>query len=162
MNSRQLEDLYVAHSGTVYAFAVRLTGGEAAAKDLMQTVFVGVARRPRLLIRNPRSFLLRCTYRAFVDETRRDATRQRTCDVFGVLFPSLAEPASLEDERLALLAAAVDTLPAEQGAVVHLKIWEERTFQEIGAILGISTNTAASHRYALDKLRTAMRLEIES
>jgi RNA polymerase sigma-70 factor (ECF subfamily) len=38
--------------------------------------------------------------------------------------------------------------------VVHLHVWEEMTFREIGEMLGHSTQTIASrYRYALDKLR---------
>jgi RNA polymerase sigma-70 factor (ECF subfamily) len=41
---------------------------------------------------------------------------------------------------------------------VHLKLWEELTFEEIAAALGISPNTAASrYRYAIDKLRDRLR-----
>ncbi|HEY0256091.1 MAG TPA: sigma-70 family RNA polymerase sigma factor, partial [Candidatus Methylacidiphilales bacterium] len=52
----------------------------------------------------------------------------------------------------------IDNLPAEQKAVVVLKIWEEMTFAEIAEVLEISANTAASrYRYALDKLRDELR-----
>jgi RNA polymerase sigma-70 factor (ECF subfamily) len=43
--------------------------------------------------------------------------------------------------------------------VVHLKLWQGLTFEEIAAILEISPNTAASrYRYGLDKLRDRLRL----
>jgi len=49
-------------------------------------------------------------------------------------------------------------LPAEQRAVVHLKLWEEFTFETIATALDISPNTAASrYRYGLDKLRDRLR-----
>jgi RNA polymerase sigma-70 factor (ECF subfamily) len=49
-------------------------------------------------------------------------------------------------------------LPEEQRTVVHLKLWEEFTFDEIAAALGISANTAASrYRYGIDKLRARLR-----
>jgi RNA polymerase sigma-70 factor (ECF subfamily) len=42
--------------------------------------------------------------------------------------------------------------------VVHLKLWEELTFEEIAAALEIPPNTAASrYRYGLDKLRERLR-----
>ena len=56
------------------------------------------------------------------------------------------------------LDSSLDTLPSEQKAVVLLKVWEEMTFAEIAQALDISANTAASrYRYALDKLRDALR-----
>jgi RNA polymerase sigma-70 factor, ECF subfamily len=58
-----------------------------------------------------------------------------------------------EDERRAL-EAALAALPVEQREIVHLKVYEDRTFQQIADFLGIPLNTAASrYRYALDKMR---------
>ena len=56
------------------------------------------------------------------------------------------------------LSEALAGLPEEQRAVVHLKLWEGLTFEEIAAALDISPNTAASrYRYGLDKLRDRLR-----
>ena len=41
--------------------------------------------------------------------------------------------------------------------MVHLKVWEGMTFQEIAGLTGESLNTAASrYRYATDKLRNIL------
>jgi len=49
-------------------------------------------------------------------------------------------------------------LPEDQRAVVHLKLWENLTFEQIATTLEISPNTAASrYRYGLDKLRALLR-----
>ncbi len=51
-------------------------------------------------------------------------------------------------------------LPVEQREVIVLKIWQSRTFEEIGELLDISPNTAAGrYRYGLQKLK--VRLERE-
>jgi RNA polymerase sigma-70 factor (ECF subfamily) len=42
--------------------------------------------------------------------------------------------------------------------VVHLKLWEGLTFEQIAGALDIPLNTAASrYRYGLDKLRGRLR-----
>ena len=42
--------------------------------------------------------------------------------------------------------------------MIVLKIWNRYTFEEIGGLLEISPNTAASrYRYGLDKLRGRLR-----
>jgi RNA polymerase sigma-70 factor (ECF subfamily) len=42
--------------------------------------------------------------------------------------------------------------------VVHLKLWEGLTFEEIAAALETSANTAASrYRYGIDKMRARLR-----
>lgn len=162
MDPRQLESLYDAFAPAVYAFALQLTRHEEEARDLLQNVFLRLARRPRFTILNPRSFLLRCTYRAYVDLVRRESSRQRTLEEFA-REPSAGFRAEPEgEEEIAALLARLASLPEEQRAVVHLKIWEQRTFRQIAGILGIPANTAASrYRYAIDKLRDAMRLENE-
>jgi RNA polymerase sigma-70 factor (ECF subfamily) len=56
------------------------------------------------------------------------------------------------------LSAALGELPPDQRAVLHLKLWEEFTFERIAEALGIPPNTAASrYRYGIDKLRTLLR-----
>ena len=52
------------------------------------------------------------------------------------------------------IQAALAKLPPEQAEVVVLKIYQDMTFGEIGAVLEVSPDTAASrYRYALEKLR---------
>lgn len=163
MDPQQLESLYDAFAPAVHAFALQLTRHEEASRDLLQNVFMRLARRPRFTILNPRSFLLRCTYRAYVDLVRHESSRQRTLDEFArePLDGFWGEPDG--DEKITALLEGVSSLPEDQRAVVHLKIWEQRTFRQIAGILGIPANTAASrYRYALDKLRDAMRLEDET
>lgn len=162
MDPQQLESLYDEFAPAVHAFALQLSRNEEVSKDLLQNVFIRLARRPRFTILNPRSFLLRCTYRAYVDLVRRESSRQRTLDQFALepLAGFRAEPEG--EEKITALLERLALLPEEQRAVVHLKIWEQRTFRQIAGILRISANTAASRfRYALDKLREVVRLENE-
>ena len=57
------------------------------------------------------------------------------------------------EEQYRSVWRALRRLPSEQSEVVVLKIWEEMTFAQIGTILDISANTAASrYRYAMEKL----------
>lgn len=49
---------------------------------------------------------------------------------------------------------AMTKLNPDQREVVYLKIWEHLTFAQIGGIVGVSQNTAASrYRYGIEKLR---------
>jgi len=162
MDLRALESLYDEFAPAGYAFALQLTRDPDAAQDLVQSVFLRLAKRPRFTILNPRSFVLRCIYRAHVDLVRRDSTRRQMLEKLA-LEPEPCFPAEPDgDEKIAELLEKLAALPEEQRVVVHLKTWEQRTFRQIADILGIPANTAASrYRYALDKLREAMRLEDE-
>ena len=58
------------------------------------------------------------------------------------------------DEQAEMMELAVKELPAKFAEVIVMKIWGERTFDEIGKSLDISLHTAASrYRYGLEALR---------
>jgi RNA polymerase sigma-70 factor (ECF subfamily) len=64
------------------------------------------------------------------------------------------ESAGYDEERRLLLEVALKELPKKFSEVIVMKIWGGRTFAEIGEILDISMNTAASrYRYGIEALR---------
>jgi RNA polymerase sigma-70 factor (ECF subfamily) len=157
-----LERLYDAHAPALYAFLLNLTRDDAATRDLLQEVFIKLARQPDLVrgARDERAFLLRLAHNAAIDSFRRQSTRVRNYEAFSAEPAPLFVPASDPDEAefRRQLAAALGELPAEQRAVMHLKLWEGLTFDAIAELLGIPLNTAASrYRYGLDKLRERLR-----
>ena len=62
-----------------------------------------------------------------------------------------------ESERTTALQAAIARLSPVRQEVVMLKIWSGMTFPQIGDVLDISPNTAASrYRHALIELRETL------
>ncbi|MGA3268420.1 MAG: sigma-70 family RNA polymerase sigma factor [Verrucomicrobiota bacterium] len=158
----ELERLYDEHAQALYAFLLNLTRDDADTRDLLQEIFVKLARDEKLLsnVRHERAFLIRLAHNAAIDLIRRRGTRERTRDNFAAEFSSPFAPASDPDEETfrANLSAALAELPPDQCAVVHLKLWEGLTFEQIAAALELSPNTAASrYRYGIDKLRGRLR-----
>jgi len=160
----ELRRLYDAHAEALFRFLLSLTRSEEETREALQEVFVKLARRPGLLrkARDERAYLLRMARRAAIDRIRSRASARRLAEQAAAeaqadsLFAKAADP----DEQAfrEAVATALAELPPEQRAAVHLKLWEGRTFEEIGEILGISPNTAASrYRYGLDKLRRRLR-----
>jgi RNA polymerase sigma-70 factor (ECF subfamily) len=158
----ELERWYDDHAQALFAFLLNLTRAEADTRDLLQDVFVRLARQPDLLrgARDERAFLIRLAHNAAIDLLRRRATRERRHELFAAQPPQMFAPARDPDEsafRTALNEALVE-LPVEQRAVVHLKLWEGLTFVQIAEVLEIPLNTAASrYRYGIDKLRERLR-----
>src|SRR5581483_826008 len=154
--------LYDEHAQALFAFLLNFTRNEADTRDLLQELFVKVARQPGILsgVREERSFLIRLAHNLAIDLMRRRGTRQRNYEQLAGESSGLFTPAGNPDEqefRRALTAAHAE-LPPEQRAVAHLKLWEGLTFDQIAEILEIPLNTAASrYRYALDKLRERLR-----
>ena len=158
----EIERLYDEHAPSLFAFLLNFIRDENDTSDLLQEIFIKIAREPNLLknVREERAFLIRLAHNAAVDLIRRRATRDRTKENLAAECISIFTPANDPDVKVFRedLAVALGELPEEQRAVVHLKLWEGLTFEEIADALEISPNTAASrYRYGLDKLRERLR-----
>jgi RNA polymerase sigma-70 factor (ECF subfamily) len=107
-----------------------------------------------------RGFLLRLAHNLAIDLIRRRASRAKKCEEFAAetcaIFATQTDPD--EQAFATALGDAMGELPPEQRAVLHLKLWEKLTFEQMAATLDIPANTAASrYRYAIDKLRERLR-----
>ena len=159
---QEIERLYDEHAQSLFAFLLNFTRDETDTRDLLQEIFVKIAREPRLLdnIRDERAFLIRLAHNAAIDLIRRRGTRERTKENFAAGTISVFAATTDPDEQLYRneFSAALAELPADQRIVVHLKLWENQTFEQIAAALDIPPNTAASrYRYGIDKLRARLR-----
>jgi RNA polymerase sigma-70 factor (ECF subfamily) len=157
-----LERLYDEHASALFAFLLHLTRSEADTHDLLQELFIKLARQPELLdgVREERAFLLRLSHNATIDFVRRRGTRAKNHEQLAAEAAGAFVPSADQDEQAfrAALAEALAELPTEQRAVVHLKLWEGLTFEAIAEALDLPLNTAASrYRYAIDKLRQRLR-----
>ena len=158
-----LETLYQDHAPALFRFLIRLTGNEAEVKDILQDVFVRLAGSPGTLknVDSPRAYLFRMAHRLAIDRMRREQTRQHYDERSRQereMQSSSQAPDPDEAWRRKLLGDSLSALPCEQKAVVLLKIWEGLTFAQVAEVLDIPADTAASrYRYALDKLRDALR-----
>ena len=157
-----LELLYDEHAPALYAFLLHLSRNEEDTRDLLQELFVKLARQPELLrsVRNERAFLIRLAHNLAIDLIRRRGTRARNYEQMAAeplaLLATTSDPDELAFRQR--LTEALSELPVEQRLVVHLKLWEAQTFETIAETLGLSVNTAASrYRYGLDKLRQRLR-----
>lgn len=155
-----LPELYDAHAAGLFHYFTSFTGNEADAKDLLQELFIKLARQaipPD--IANIRAWLLRLAHHHAIDWLRRHSVRRRAEEAVHApveLFAAHADPDQAELAKR--LTAALVLLPLEQRSVAQLKLWDGLTFEEIAEVQGIPLNTAASrYRYALDKLRSELR-----
>jgi RNA polymerase sigma-70 factor, ECF subfamily len=162
MPTTDLERLYDEHASAIFAFLSNLTRNEADTRDVLQDLFIKLARQPGLLtaVRDERGFLLRLGHNAAIDLMRRRGTREKNHEQLAAESASTFAPSADPDEQAFrhALSSALGELPTDQRAVVHLKLWERLTFEVISETLQIPLNTAASrYRYGLDKLRDRLR-----
>jgi RNA polymerase sigma-70 factor, ECF subfamily len=128
--------------------------GSADAEDAVQDTFVELARRRDRLeqVRDLDAYVFAMLRHAIGRRLQRQRRGQQSLK--SLLPPATDKPdICLADE----LTDALKALPAEQREVIALKIDGGLTFAQIGAVLNLSPNTAASrYRYALEKLRVAL------
>ncbi len=155
-----LEVLHDAFAPALFAFLLSRLRNRADAEDVLQHLFLDLARRPRQLLdaRDLEPWLFTKARNLSIDRLRartREAGRAAALEV-GPLpdWMDMAPRAGAATADDAALAAAVDRLPEDQREVVVLKAFGGLTFAEVAMRLGVSINTAASRwRYALEKLR---------
>jgi len=157
-----LQRLYDEHAQVLFAFLLNITRDEHDTRDVLQDIFIKLARQPALLsgARDVRAFLLRLAHNTYLDLVRRRGTRSKYHEQFGAEQLAVFAPDDNPDESAfrEALSGVLGELPVEQRAVVHLKLWENFTFEQIAEALDIPPNTAASrYRYGLDKLRARLR-----
>lgn len=158
-DERAYAELYDLFGGRLQRTAMGMLGSRQDAEDAVQEVFMAMLRsRHKLLdVRDLTAYLFTALRRAAGRTAARRAKEHALLEDPAGTAPAaddLQGPGQPCHERLERALAA---LPAEQREVIALKIDGELTFAEIGAVLGVSMNTAASrYRYALEKLRTAL------
>jgi RNA polymerase sigma-70 factor (ECF subfamily) len=149
---------YDRQAAGLYRYALMLLGDTASAADAVQQVFLALVRQGRATASLDREgHYLR---RAVRNECFSALRRRRREPAIAVGDAPLVEPvdrASGDPELRAAIDEALRELPPEQREVVHLKVFEGMTFQEIADVSDESINTVASrYRYAMDKLRASL------
>lgn len=155
-----LEQLYDQYSLPLYRYALALTSSADDAEDAVQEVFARVAREAGRLRRvgDIRAYLFTAARNAAFTLLRSRRRRSELQEAAQSVFRSELESGGPPVESAALCEALAG-LPVEQREVLVLKVYDEMTFEEIAAVLGVSHNTAASrYRYGVAKLRQALEV----
>ena len=152
---RVIELLWDRYACDLLAFLQGRLGSRHDAEDVLQTLFVKIVQKRRALAR------ARCldayVYRMTRNETAtyvraQRRTKERPAQADAWLVPR--ETGERQCDLAEQLQFALGKLPEAQREVVVLKAYCEKTFAEIGRLLGVSLNTAASrYRYAMERLR---------
>jgi RNA polymerase sigma-70 factor, ECF subfamily len=150
----RIGEVYDRFGPGLYRYALMILADPGTAADVVQQVFVGLIRA-RSTVDSDERYLRRAVRNECFSALRRRRRDPEHAD--GPLLESISDRDDRPDERVAI-EQAMRALPAEQREVVHLKVYEGLTFQEIADLSGESKNTIASrYRYAIDKLREQLK-----
>lgn len=160
------EKAYQEHSGVLYAYLVRHTGGDDAA-DLLQEIFIRVWRHIDNFLLIPterrRYWLLAIARNISTDYYRRRAVRRRhetpmPDDNFTVSRLGNPDSNLLSAEATLALDSAVENLPPTLRTVLSMHIEDGMTSAEIGKVLGRPAGTV---RCQISKARQRVARELD-
>jgi RNA polymerase sigma-70 factor (ECF subfamily) len=159
-----LEGIFLEHQGRVFRAAYRITGNAQDAEDVLQTVFLRLARREEreLAPRNLPSYLYRAAINAALDLLR--ARKHPESVALEDAEGSLPENPGLGPERLheageirRWLRRALARLGPRAAEVFALRYLEDYDNREIARMLGTSRLTVA---VTLHRARFRLRQEL--
>jgi RNA polymerase sigma-70 factor (ECF subfamily) len=149
----ELEQLYRKHGSALLLFATAISGERSRAQDAVHQVFLKLIEDGSLLQGvEVKAYLFACVRNAVLNDLKarhRNVALDYECAWF--------DPPDKDYAAERNLRRAMAALPDDQQQVIVLHVWGELTFPQIGELLDVSANTAASrYRYALAKLRESM------
>jgi RNA polymerase sigma-70 factor, ECF subfamily len=160
---KELERLFQEHNALIFRTAYRVTGSAADAEDVLQTVFLRLARRAEVdLAPSPASYLHRAAINASLDLVRSRGTSKSVAleDVESELVenPALNPESKHADRELRLLIQqAVSRLGASAAEMFVLRYFEGYGNSEIAEMTNTSQMVVA---VTLHRSRARLRKEI--
>lgn len=150
------QDLYQRYSETVYRAALRVTGNQADAEDVLQTVFMRLLHREIAFDTGwaPEAYLRRAATNAAIDVIRRKTTRAET-EIDERREHATAPSQALLKEHLRRALAKLDSEDSELFVLHYL---EGLSHDELASQFRIQRGTVASRLF---RIRKVLQKEIE-
>jgi RNA polymerase sigma-70 factor (ECF subfamily) len=145
-------------ASALWSYAIALGASREDATDAVQEAFTRFAERTRAgaIIQNSDGWLYSTVHHIVVDQVR---WRGRVKHIIARLSSmreshAFQEPPSIGDDDV---WDAVDALPAQQRAAIHLRYRADLDFRSISDIMGVSEGAARSYvPKALDRLEASL------
>jgi len=156
-----LGPIFEEHHGRVFRAAYRVTGNASDAEDVLQTVFLRLARQPSSTLLNPRSYLYRAAINCALDLLRsRQASPVVPLEVAdGRDAPVVETDAAEAAELRGSLRRALARLHPRLAEVFVLRFVEGYENREIAGMLGTSRAVVA---VTLHRARGRLKRELQS
>lgn len=151
------EQLVARHRPEILAYLVRMLGNHADAQDACQDALLRAYRAFHRLTpnSNSRAWLYKIATRGALNTLRRRKRMMaRTADVDLDTLPAGSHVTTEGREQLRRVRRAVGRLPPKQRAALMQRTFQDLSYEDIGACLGCSPESARANVYqAMKKLR---------
>ena len=162
-----LRRIYEKYIDDLLRVAASLLSDIQSAEDCLHDVFVDFAGSVdgSMIHSNLKSYLISCVANRARDQLRKQIMQSKShkdqlCSQSISINPTKQ---LIESEESARVFAALAELPYQQREVFVLHIQGQMKFREIAGLLGLSINSVQSrYRYAIEKLRTILKEEIQN
>lgn len=145
MTRQEFNSTWLPLSGALYRVAYYILEDDADARDVVQDTFVKLWNSRDTLgsVHNPQAFAARVVRNLCLDRVRAsarhrmesvDAIRESGTDVCGDTPP----PDRSDRETLSNVLKMIEELPPKQKEVLKMKVFEDREYEEISRITGMS------------------------
>lgn len=161
-DSKALDKLYLRYYQKIFAFILRYVNDSDRAQDILQETFLRVYnwREKYAPTAKFASWLYRIARNLCIDEKRKYWNRMVDLDSQSRLEEDSQGPIDLESDKgfdprqqldetikMDLIRKAIESLSEEQRDVILLNKYEGLSYQEIGEILNISTESVKQRAY---------------
>src|SRR6201987_4013999 len=150
--------LYDEHAAALWRYAMRLTGDQARAEDVVQETLLGAWQHSEVTDdsdRSARAWLFTVARNMIIDERRSSRFRNEVSSLDGSAAPEQASPDEVNSalDRM-VLGEALAQLSPDDRAVVRCSYYLGWTTTQIADDLGIAEGTVKSRRhYAVRAMR---------
>lgn len=158
MPGETVQELFQLHYLGLVRLAMRFVDDQETAEDLVQDVFVGLARR-QIPTEDPHHYLRR----AVVNRSRSVLRRRKIARAFLARgepdwVAEAADEASVREDARTRMLRAIAALPLRQREAVVLRYYEDLSVTEIAATLNVSPGAVSS---ALNRALSTLSLTTE-
>ena len=159
-----MEDFLLAYKDKFYRFALRLTGNEYDAEDIMQELAIKIWKKGDDFdkLENKEAWCMSVTRNMAIDKIRHNKVRrhENIDTVFNVSSDSKTPEKELESSDLInRIHEIIDTLPENYKTVIQLREIEEMSYKEIAKIMNIELAKVKIYIFRARKLLQKLILE---
>lgn len=150
-----LDMIWTTYASSLLGYLISILCSRHDAEDVLQDVFVTVARKREEVAkaRQFKAYLFMLGRNAALNRIKMNRRRLARETKASEWLACEGEPSEAPSEA-GRVQAALEALHEEQRSVIVLKFFRDKTFREIGELMGVSENTAGSrYRYGMARLK---------
>ncbi len=158
-----MEDFLLAYKDKFYRFALRLTGNEYDAEDIMQELAIKIWKKGEDFhkLDNKEAWCMSVTRNMAIDKLRHNKVRRHENieTVFNVSSDSKSPEKQLESsDTMGKLREIINSLPENYKTVIQLREIEEMSYKEIAKIMNVELDKVKIYIFRARKMLQKMIL----